>query len=168
MYPNMEPDLDQKDRRDMCPKETKDRPGRPGAKGDKDKDYEDQMKLWVNPGTPTLRGFGYAFVNPLTAQRIVLDDCQHSTGFLFDAKGTTYAKMLEDKSDGLRKGVAENLLIEARNQIGASQGRAIYWVFAEEKAAHLVRKLFDAEGNEDVSRIAIYYMPPGQVPHEVQ
>jgi hypothetical protein len=168
MYPDMGPDADQKDRPDLCPKETPDRPGRKGAKGAKDKAYEDQMKLWVNPGNPTPTGFGYAMVNLKTKQRIIFDDCQHRTGFLFDAKGTTYAEMLASHSDGLANGVARNLLTEARNQIGASQEREIYWVFAEEKAAELVRKLFDKKGNEYVKRIAIYYMPPGQVPHEVQ
>jgi len=154
------PMSDEDDDRRMCPKESLDRPGRSGDKGKKDKNYEDQMKRWVNPGNPTPRGFGYAFFNPETGRIIIFDDCQKRSGSLFDAKGTGYAKLLNSKHDELREGVGGKLIKEALSQIAASQGRQIYWCFAERDAAKLVEKLFYDSKIEELERIHFLYMPP--------
>ncbi len=128
------------DERRLCPKESPDRVGRPEEKGgDKDRDFEDQMKRWVNPDNPTPRGMGYAFPNPSTGNTtIIFDDCQRRTGYLFDAKGTGYLALLTNKSDWVKDGVIAKLITQAKSQIAASQGREIYWCFAEARAAKMV------------------------------
>jgi hypothetical protein len=131
------------DDRRLCPKESLDRRGRPDEKGGKkDRDFEDYMKLWVNPDNPTPRGMGYAFFNPSTGNFIVFDDCQKRSGYLFDAKGTTYDWLLTNKSKALRNGTLTDLFEAADRQIAASEGRPIFWVFAEEGAAKVAKEAF--------------------------
>lgn len=139
-WPNVD---DSNDDRRLCPKESPDRPGRPEEKGGKkDRDFEDHMKLLVNPGDPTPRGMGYAFFNPTTGNFIIFDDCQKRSGFLFDAKGTTYDELLTSKYKPLRNGTLTDLFDTADRQIAASEGRPIYWVFAEENAANVAEQAF--------------------------
>jgi hypothetical protein len=147
------PDWPMRDESDdwrLCPNESPDRLGRPGDKGKKDKDFEDYVKLWVNPDSPTSRGFGYAFFNPETGNNIIFDDCQKKTGYLFDAKGTMYDWLLTNKSEKLRNDVLADLFETANRQINASEGRPIFWVFAEERAAEVAEKAFHSDGEEAV------------------
>jgi hypothetical protein len=152
---------DDDDRKRLCPKEQPDRPGRSaGRGGEKDKDYEDQMKALVNPpGDRTPRNFGYAFPNPENGHFIIFDDCQHKTGFLFDAKGD-YDWFL--KNQNLTKKLGDGFLKQADNQIAASGGREIFWCFAQLNAAQSVRQLFDNNEDVNVRRIHIFYMPRRQ------
>ncbi len=146
---------------DECPEQTDDRPGRVGPAGEKDKDYEDYVKHFVNP-IPTPRGIGYAFPNPLRPSfSIIFDDCQHATGDLYDAKSTGYAKMLAENNPYLTGGLAKKFVKQATDQIVASEGREIVWCFAEKEAADFVRELFDDEElNKSVNlrRIRIVYL----------
>jgi hypothetical protein len=159
------PDLDENnDGRRLCPKETPDRDGRPEDKGGKrDRDFEDYMKLFVNPGDPTLRGMGYAFFNPSTGNMIIFDDCQKRTGILFDAKGQ-YMQLLANENEFVRRGVVRKLLAAADRQINASEGRPIYWVFEEKQAARIVDKLFhnkNAEPKYQQIHVDWLYWPEG-------
>ncbi len=146
--------------RRLCPKESPDRPGRSGTRGETDRNFEDQMKRWVNPGNPTPRGMGYSFFNPLTGNNIIFDDCQQRTGWLFDAKGAGYLALLTNKNRFVADGVRAKLIAQAKNQIAASEGREIYWCFAEEKAAELAADLFYRNSDKSLRRIHFCHLPP--------
>jgi hypothetical protein len=157
--PSIVPRAAGRDDPDMCPDEGSDRLGRPGEKGEKDRDFEDYMKLRVNPGNPTLRGMGYPFPKPWDpVNDIIFDDCQHSTGDLYDAKGTGYAAMLAKNIDGLTDGLDEKFITQAENQIAVSEGREIYWVFAEKKTMQHVTALFNDSEKPELGRIHMIYL----------
>ena len=132
----------------LCPDARQDRPGaRP-----KDQDFEDFMKAQVNPDNPTPRGMAYQFYNPATGKFVTIDDCQHETGFIFEYKGTTYSRLLSDKTIGPI--VMQGMVDQALDQVAASQGRQLVWVFAEKSAADAVRARFKVDG-EGLDKIMV-------------
>jgi hypothetical protein len=96
--------------------------------------------------TPRLRKFVY------------IEDCQHETGDLYDAKGLRYEKLLLRSGPGMAARVSLKLITEATNQIDASGGRNIIWVFAEPEAMEAVRHLFMLPGNEKLRVIQMRYL----------
>jgi hypothetical protein len=138
------PDLVDKDEPNLCPKPTPDRPGG----NDKDRDYEDYVKRFVNPDNPTPRGFGVALRNFVGNGNIVVyDDCQRSTGTMIEAKGTTYAKMILESNRYVVDGIKKDWLNQSLRQVQASQGRPILWYFAEPLAAQYAHSLFETADN---------------------
>ncbi len=150
----------QKDEPNLCPAPTVDKPGR-GARGEKDRDYEDFVKRLMNPQAPTPRGFGVSLVNPTTGKPVVYDDCQRDTGAMIEAKGTGYAKMLSQPDDYPGIGVIRDWLNQSERQIQASQGRAVIWFFAEPAAADAARQQFSREGSgrENIQIIVLPWRP---------
>ena len=121
----------------LCPMAEGDRQG--GR--EKDRDYEDYVKRLINPQAPTQRGYGYWMPNPVTGGATVFDDCQKATGILIEAKGTGFAgKITADGQPG--EGMIKKMLAQATRQVQASQGRPIYWIFAEKATADRMRLEF--------------------------
>ena len=112
-------DLADRDGPNLCPTPEKDKPGRGDVTGEKDKDYEDQIKRLVNPDNPTPRGYGYNFFNPETGRWVLIDDCQHKTGARVEIK-SEYDQLLNYKWGvaSLTKG----WLNQSLRQVQASQG----------------------------------------------
>ena len=130
-------------------------PDHPGARP-KNRDYEDVMKRGVNPEAPTPRGVGYALFTP-DGRRVVFDDCQQRTGWMFDAKGPGYAKLLLSKGR-IKAFTLKKMVDDATRQTEAAGGRQIFWVFAEKSAGDVVRKTFKDLGGP-VSTIKILTLP---------
>ncbi len=137
-------DLADKEGPDLCPMTSKDKPGRPGAGGEKDKDYEDQIKRLVNPDNPTPRGYGYKFFNPVTGEWVFIDDCQHQTGARVEMKGD-YDDLLS--FDAAKTTQTNKWLDQSLRQVQASEGFPVIWIFAQRGSSDFARKLFDDAGN---------------------
>jgi hypothetical protein len=131
----------------LCPAPEADRPGA----REKDRDYEDYVKAIINPGKATPRGLAYWFSKPDGA--VAIDDCQHSTGDLFEIKGHGYAKHLaKDKYPG--DGMIEKIIKQAKSQLQGGKGRQLTWIFAEKYAADYVRAGFK-QLDEGLDRITV-------------
>lgn len=149
-------ELSNKDEPNLCPSPTPDRPGR-GV--DKDRDYEDFVKQVVNPGNPTPRGFGVSLPNPAQGGNLVVyDDCQRSTGTMIEAKGTGYAKPIDEETPGLFGGMTTRMLDQGKRQIEASGGRRVRWYFEEQQAANYVKALF-GNAKDGQAQIQIVVLP---------
>lgn len=135
-------DSERQDRPRLCPKDTPDRDGRPGPQGEKDRDYEDYMKRFVNPEMPTPRGFAYYFTNSVTGQSAMIDDCKRATGDPWEAKSTGYAEMLAKGVEPLTKSLNDKWIDQAERQLNATPGHRLHWCFAEKQAADHVAQLF--------------------------
>jgi hypothetical protein len=148
-------DLADKDGPNLCPKPEKDKPGRTGAKGDWDKAYEDQIKALINPDNPTPRGYGYAFYNPNSGKFVLIDDCQHSTGDVFEIK-RDYSDLLDEEWG--KESLTYKWLDQSKRQVDATQGRLLFWIFSQRDAADFARKLF-IDTKDDRVKITIYVIP---------
>lgn len=128
-----------KDKPSLCPARTPDKKGaRP-----KDQDFEDFMKVQVNPQNPTPRGMAFQFYNPKTDKMVNIDDCQQSTGIPFEYKGTGYSEPM-NQARGYGPSVLEKLVKQATAQVQATDNRPLrVWVFAEKSAADQVRATFE-------------------------
>jgi hypothetical protein len=145
-------DLAQRDEPNLCPAPGPDKQGR-GAAGEKDRDYEDYVKLLVNPDNPTPRGWGVQLPNPADNGKLVFyDDCQRTTGMMVEAKGTGYDALLAKNFLQFNKSLAGEWLDQSGRQIQASAGRPIRWYFAEPAAAEFARDIFSKarEGRESI------------------
>ena len=82
-------------------------------------------------------------------------------GVLLEAKGTGYAKWVDDNLNFLRmfQGTPK-LLEQARNQLNVANGTPIRWLVAEEKLAGALKKLFKAAGL-DIEVIHVAPAPQG-------
>jgi hypothetical protein len=142
-------DLADRDGPNLCPTTEKDRPGRSGAVGEKDKDYEGQIKRLVNPDNPTPRGYGYKFFNPVTGKWVYMDDCQHQTGARFEVKGD-YDGLLSFP-DG-EEAITKDWLDQSLRQVQASPGFPVIWIFAQKGSAGFALNLFqtNAGGRERI------------------
>jgi hypothetical protein len=133
-------DMIDKEKPDLCPAPEKDKPGQ-GDKFDA-RDYEDYVKHYVNPDNPTPRALAYYFNNPVRNQDpVTYDDCQHGTGALFEAKGPRYGSA-GFKYEKVWDGVGKGMVNQAERQIEASQGRPIFWLFANEEGARRTQEWF--------------------------
>ena len=148
-------DLADKDGPNLCPTPGPDKPGRPGAVGEKDKDYEDQINLLVNPDNPTPRGYGYQFFNPKNGRWVYIDDCQHKTGIRVEIKGE-YTGLLSFPEG--RREMAQDWLDQSYRQIQVREGFGLMWVFAQKSDADFAKALFAFHG-EGRERIDIQDVP---------
>jgi len=146
---------------DLCPAPGPDKSGRNVAI---DRDFEDYVKEFVNPGNPTPRGYGYQLPNPNDAGKLVFfDDCQHHTGDMQEDK-RGYAEIITNgKKDFLKVIIGEKWLGQSKNQLDASVGRALVWNFSNQIAADYARALFIAndQGRENIE-IRVMPWTPGK------
>nr|WP_225410147.1 restriction endonuclease fold toxin 5 domain-containing protein [Stigmatella hybrida] len=79
-------------------------------------------------------------------------------GVLLEAKGTGYAKWVDDGLNFYRifRG-RDQMLDQARRQLDAANGTPIRWIVAEEKLAGALKKLFKAN---DLGDIEVVHIPP--------
>ena len=155
------PDLAKTDEAKLCPAPVPDRPGSDRGKpydDDRARQYENYVKQFINPpptgSTPS--GFVYALPNPEQNGAVVTyDDCQKTSGILFEIKGEEYAALLQipQAEDSIRKQFSD----QALRQVQASSGRPLVWIFAEPEAADFARELFNS--NKDLERIFVVPMP---------
>ncbi len=138
-------DLADKDGPNLCPTPVPDKAGRVGLVGEKDKDYEDQIKRLVNPDNPTPRGYGYRFYNPETGRWVYIDDCQHQSGMRVEIKGD-YDGLLSFEPG--ENSVAKDWLDQSGRQIAVSRGSPLLWVFSQPGNRDFARKLFDDQKDE--------------------
>jgi len=77
---------------------------------------------------------------------------------MVEIKGFTFAERLTSGYDKIKKNAEDQIMKQAARQVQASGGRPIIWIFAEEEAAQIVRKLFDAteDGRRDIT---VAYVP---------
>jgi hypothetical protein len=75
---------------------------------------------------------------------------------MFEIKGETYTKLLTESFS--EDNTKDDILNQSARQINASGGHPIVWVFAEEEAAQMVRKLFDTTG-EGRQFITVVHIP---------
>jgi hypothetical protein len=123
------------------------------------RDYEDQVKRFINPEAPTPRGLGVVLENPMKGDSpVTFDDCQHSTGDMIEAKGPTFTDLLRQAAGSFEESVDEKLLDQGLRQVQAAGIRRVRWYFADQYAADHVRTLF-AESNSERSRIEIGVLP---------
>ncbi len=148
-------DLADKDGPNLCPKPVPDKYGRGPLQGEKDKDYEDHIKLLVNPDNPTPRGYGYAFWDASRNKWVFIDDCQHKTGMRVDAKGD-YEWALDMKWG--RSSLEEDWLDQSRRQLNVSRGFELTWIFSQNSAADYAKELFGRKDDER-NRINISVIP---------
>jgi hypothetical protein len=82
-------------------------------------------------------------------------------GILLETKATGYAQWINKKMEFLQifEG-REQLLDQAKRQIGAANGTPVRWIVAEEKLAGALRKLFKAEHLD----IEVVHIPPTPAP----
>jgi len=144
--------------RQACPVEIPDKFGQgPNSIA---RDYEDQVKRYINPEDPTPRGMGYALINLMTGRPVIYDDCQHRSGDMVEAKGPNFTKMLQNaKRWGFADSVDRKLLDQAQRQVQAAsapQVRRVRWFFADQEAADHARDLFI---NNGLLRIEVYVLP---------
>lgn len=136
-------DLADKDGPNLCPTPEPDKAGRVGTVGEKDKDYEDQIKQLVNPDNPTPRGYGYRFYNPETGRWVYIDDCQHQSGMRVEIKGN-YDGLLSFPSG--RDEIARKWLDQSGRQLAVSKGWPLLWVFSQAGNRDFARDQFDKKG----------------------
>ncbi len=152
------PDLMKQGEPRLCPAPAPDVPGSDRGKPyeeDRAKQYEDFVKLLINPPPdgPTPSGFVYYLPNPAAnGEPVSYDDCKKANGILFEIKGEGLAKLANDLPDVM----AGKFIYQATRQLAASGGRPVVWIFAEQEAALFARELFDDEG---LARITVGYIP---------
>ncbi|MGB8363569.1 MAG: hypothetical protein ACLQUZ_18735 [Rhizomicrobium sp.] len=152
-WPSLE---EQTDHPQLCPTSSPDNGGR-GVMGGADRDYEDFRKAQIND-PPTPRGFGYRLTNRIDGLPVVLDDCQHSTGWLFEFKGNYTGFMAKQWGRDI---MAIDWRYQATRQWEASGGRPLEWDFADKEAADYARQLFSKD--EWLQGIRVEWKPwPGR------
>jgi hypothetical protein len=77
---------------------------------------------------------------------------------MFEIKGETYTHLLTVSHPYMKGEVEAKILRQSGDQIEASGGRPIVWVFAEKEAAQMVRKLFNDTGGGR-QFITVVYIP---------
>jgi hypothetical protein len=146
---------------DMCPEPGLDLPGMIGSRGKRSKAYENYMKLFLNPGDPTLPGFGYQLPNPGAGGELVYyDDCHHETGAMAEYKGPGYARLINSLSAEKVAAMAARWIRQATRQIDASEERQIVWFFAEQRAFEFASEAFAHSGNPELARIRFLLVRP--------
>ncbi len=162
------PDLVKEDEPRLCPAPARDVAGSDQGKPyeeNKPRQYEDFVKLLINPPPNGLTPSGYVYYLPNSQGdgAVSYDDCEWTNGILFEIKGERYAELL--KSPPIAKSITDDFLNQSDLQIAASQGRPIVWVFAEPEAAEFARDLFD-KADRGRERITVAYVPWMRKSHE--
>ncbi len=88
---------------------------------------------------------GYAYRVKMGDEKVDFDG--FDKGVLLEAKGTGYAKWIDDELNFVEffEG-GPKMLEQAQRQVAAARGTPIRWMVAEEKLAGALRKLFKGEG----------------------
>jgi hypothetical protein len=151
------PDLVKQDQPRLCPAPALDVAGSDQGKQyeeNKSRQYEDFVKLLINPPPegPTPSGFVYYLPLPEGGEQSY-DDCKKLNGFLFEIKGEGLAKLTND----LPGAIGDKFVDQASRQLAASGGRPVIWIFAERDAALFTRTLFDL--TPGLGRITVGYVP---------
>jgi hypothetical protein len=144
-----------------CPAPGKDKPGR---NVEIDRDFEDHVKEFNNPGNPTARGYGYQLPNPKDGGKLVyFDDCQYHTGDAHEIK-RGYDDIITTKSKKfIKDNIDDDWLDQSRRQLNASVGRHLVWDFSNQIAADHARDLFkDAKDGRENIEIRVFPWLPGQ------
>src|SRR6185369_1188351 len=97
----------------ICPDPRTDRPG---FKSVRSVAYQMFVNQFVNPDGPTPPGLAYYFHDPIENKMVTLDDCQHVTGWLFEAKGPGYGSMLAKNHPSLTAGIDARFIRQATKQ----------------------------------------------------
>jgi hypothetical protein len=113
-----------------------------------------------NPQRPLPAGLAVSLTNPVTGKRVAFDDCRESDGTMIEAKGPSFAEMLE--STYLAGVIDGRWTRQATRQLQASGGRALEWYFAEDAAAEEARAIFDK--NDDLRGRIIVFTVPAEAP----
>jgi len=108
-----------------------------------------------------LSGFGVALLNRVTGNMVNFDDCQRSTGIMYEYKGPTYTPFLQraNENEILGPSATKKMIKQATNQIQAAEGKHIVWLFADRYAAKDVRDKLDNDKNEALKTIEIRIFP---------
>jgi len=133
--------------------------GGPGSAG---RLFEDLVKPVINsPPHTTPSGFSVALLNPITGNMVNFDDCQRSTGIMYEYKGPTYTPFLQraNENEFVGPSALAKMLDQATRQVQAAQGKHIVWLFADRDAAEDVRDKFDKNKNENLKSIEIKIFP---------
>ncbi len=133
--------------------------GGPGSAG---RLFEDMVKPVINPPPYTTKsGFGVALLNPNTGNMVNFDDCQRSTGIMYEYKGPTYTTFVQraNANEFVGPSALAKMLDQATRQVQAARGKHIVWLFADRDAAEDVRDKFDKNKNEDLKSIEIKIFP---------
>jgi hypothetical protein len=133
--------------------------GGPGSAG---RLFEDMVKPVINPPPYTTPpGFGVALLNRITGNMVNFDDCQRSTGVMYEYKGPTYTPFLQraNENEILGPSATKKMIKQATNQLQAAEGKHIIWLFSDQDAAKDVRKKFDENENKDLKTIEIRIFP---------
>jgi hypothetical protein len=133
--------------------------GGPGSAG---RLFEDMVKPVINPPPYTTKsGFGVALLNPNTGNMVNFDDCQRSTGIMYEYKGPTYTTFVQraNANEFVGPSALAKMLDQATRQVQAARGKHIVWLFADRYAAEDVRDKFDKNKNEDLKSIEIKIFP---------
>ena len=147
--------LDQKDKPRLCPKPEPDI-GHGSKKADLD--FEDHIKVRLNPVAPTPRGYGAQLPNPAAKTGLqYYDDCQRTTGILAEMK-RGYTGFLLWQIAACRTDLAKTWLNQSAQQLASSQGRPITWFFSERLPAYFAQMLFSL-ADQGRERIRIVYAP---------
>ena len=151
------PNLVEQNEPRLCPAYAPDVPGSDQGKEyeeNRSRQYEDFVKRLINPppDEPTPSGFVYYLPLPKGGEQSY-DDCENTTGILFEIKGEGLAKLTEDLPDAM----AWKFTNQATRQIDASGGRPVVWIFAEKEAALFARELFD--DTPGLKGITVAYVP---------
>ncbi|KFE70561.1 hypothetical protein DB31_5603 [Hyalangium minutum] len=103
---------------------------------------------------------GYAYRVKVGDEEVDFDGFEQ--GVLLEVKGPGYAQWITRKLDFLPnfKG-RDRLLKQAERQMRVADETPIRWIVAEEKLAGALRKLFKANGFEDIE---VVHLPPTPVP----
>jgi len=146
---------------DLCPEPPGlDKEGMIGPRGDRSRAYVNFMKPLINPERPTPPDYGYQLPNPMKGGKLVYyDDCHHPTGSMIDYKGLGFADPIVENRKPVMAGFADKWVKQANNQVDASNGRPIIWIFAEPEALEYARQVFNRPGNERLRRIVLTYGP---------
>jgi len=116
----------------------------------------------INPPPHTTpSGFGVALLNKITGNMVNFDDCQRSTGVMYEYKGPTYTPFLQRANENkiLGPSATKKMIKQATNQLQAAEGKHIVWLFADRDSAKDVRDKFDKNKNEDLKSIEIKIFP---------
>lgn len=149
-------DLADKDGPNLCPKPVPDKLGRGDIDGEKDKDYEDQIKLLVNPDNPTPRGYGYAFWDADREKWVIVDDCQHRTGMRVEAKGDYEWALGEAWGE---RSLTAQWLNQSGRQLNVSKGFELTWVFSQNNAKDFADRIFSKDKEDERNRINTVVIP---------
>jgi hypothetical protein len=122
----------------LCPDPSADQDGAPPQHP-----YQ-QYVSWLINGRILGPGLAVNLLNPASGKFVAFDDCRLSDGTMIEAKGTSYAYLLQYQS--IRENIEADFIDQATRQLEAAGSRPVEWHFAERPAADFARHLFEDQG----------------------